>query len=99
MTKVVFFTYLKPELAQLVTAHAPAGFDVGIHPIDLADEEKAGERLRRTAEKKKNAEKKKLAEGTDPKKFVIGSSGLSSPEKPKPKPRADDEEEERYEID
>lgn len=40
MPNVVFFTFLKPELAQLVSAHAPADYRVETRPIDLPAAEK-----------------------------------------------------------
>jgi phosphoglycerate dehydrogenase-like enzyme len=41
MPKVVFFTHLVPELAGLLTAHAPADFDVFVYPAKTPDSEKA----------------------------------------------------------
>ena len=35
MPKVLFITALKPELAQLVSACAPPGYDIEVHPQTL----------------------------------------------------------------
>lgn len=40
MPKVIFFTVLAPETAALLTQHAPADYQVAVHPIDLPDAEK-----------------------------------------------------------
>ncbi len=40
MPKVLFFTSLAPETAALLTQHAPADYQVAVHPISLPDAEK-----------------------------------------------------------
>jgi phosphoglycerate dehydrogenase-like enzyme len=40
MPKVVFFSFLKDELSALITAHAPADYEVEIHPADLPETQK-----------------------------------------------------------
>lgn len=40
MPKVVFFTFLPPDLEQLLTQYAPPEFEVSAHSIDLTDAEK-----------------------------------------------------------
>lgn len=39
MPNVIFLTSLAPETAALLTQHAPAGYDVAVHPIDLPEEQ------------------------------------------------------------
>lgn len=39
MPNVIFLTSLAPETAALLTQHAPAGYDVAVHPIDLPHEQ------------------------------------------------------------
>ena len=41
MPKTVFFSFLPSELSTLITAHAPAGYQVETHSIDLPAEKKA----------------------------------------------------------
>lgn len=40
MPKIRFFTNLAPELAAMITAHAPAEYEVTVHSAQLPDEEK-----------------------------------------------------------
>ncbi len=41
MPKVLFFTSLAPETAALLTQHAPADYQVAVHPIGMPDAEKS----------------------------------------------------------
>jgi phosphoglycerate dehydrogenase-like enzyme len=40
MPNVIFFTTLAPETATPLTQHAPSGYKVNVHPINLPDEQK-----------------------------------------------------------
>lgn len=40
MPKVIFFTFLSPEITPLLTQYAPPDFEVSVHTGDLPDEEK-----------------------------------------------------------